>query len=191
MSVHYSVLLKTSKKKKNIGVFKEDHVFSFSYPSIFADINSIIYPDLETFYQAERAKYFQDFVSYAKILTSPSAGFSRRVGEELLEWDDAREETDYLEAWDIVKPAILKKGLRYKFTQNPGMGECLKLTDGMLLVNASEPSEEPEWTCGCDYASPDCFDPTQFTEENLLGSLLMEVRDTVGLISPLSIPHTA
>ena len=68
---------------------------------------------------------------------------------------------------------IMEKALRAKFNPAP-MKAKLQLTGKRLLVEASW---NKLWGIGQPFTSPNVLQPSTYTGQNLLGTLLMKLRD--------------
>lgn len=77
--------------------------------------------------------------------------------------------------WDKTCCQIVKRGLRAKFEQNEDLLEALLNTKDKLLVECS--SRDKKWGIGIDINDPMRFDVELWDGDNLLGRLLMEVRE--------------
>ncbi|MGA7937648.1 MAG: NADAR family protein [Kovacikia sp.] len=68
--------------------------------------------------------------------------------------------------WEEVKDDIMRKAVLYKFQNHEDIREILRSTGDQLLVEKT--SNDYYWGCG-----------TQGTGKNMLGNILMEVRETL------------
>lgn len=63
----------------------------------------------------------------------------------------------------------------FKFTQNPKLAQMLKDTKPLHLVEAT--SRDKVWGCGINTLDPLLYSPKEWTGLNLLGEVLMIIRD--------------
>lgn len=133
------------------GFFGEYRFLSNFYPSPFI-IDGFRYPTNEHFFQAMKGN---NSVAHDYILgaLTPAIAKSRARGAEIR--DD----------WNKVRIAVMRKGLRAKFEQNPELKAALMATDGMELI------EENSW-------GDTFWGQVDGVGYNHLGEMLMELRDS-------------
>ena len=96
------------------------------------------------------------------------------------------------DVWDKTCYAIAKRGVRAKFAQNEELLEELLSTGNKTLAGAFP--RDVKWGIGIAIDDPERFAPAKWRGENLLGKILMEVRDELRFAShhPESMwPHPA
>ena len=76
--------------------------------------------------------------------------------------------------WDDTCYAIVKRGVRAKFIQNPDILKTLLGTGNALLAECSP--RDTKWGIGVDIQDPAVNDISRWNGQNLLGRILMEVR---------------
>ena len=69
------------------------------------------------------------------------------------------------------------QGLLAKFSQNKNLGEKLKITGNNFLAESS--SNDTFWGTGMAMTNINAFDKTSWNGKNVLGILLMKVRDNL------------
>ncbi|KAI1690735.1 N-glycosidase [Ditylenchus destructor] len=77
--------------------------------------------------------------------------------------------------WDKAKVDIMKKAVYHKFTQNATLHDALMNTEGSILVEASP--FDSFWGASCGTDDPRIVDYKNYEGENMLGQILMEIRD--------------
>lgn len=77
--------------------------------------------------------------------------------------------------WEQVCRAIVKRGVKAKFSQNTSIMETLLSTGEALLAECSP--YDKIWGIGIDIADPKRFNCTKWNGSNYLGRILMEVRE--------------
>ena len=159
---------------------KKEHIFLNNFdPSPFLDDQNLSFFSVEHYYQVYdftniQAHKFDDFSKehfQSAFEEIRSIIFYIRTAETPLickkaarKYEDQFKEIWDKEAWQCGrKETIMKKGLIFKFTQNPDLLERLLLTGDSLLIEAS--NKDPYW----GGMLPD--------SKNRLGLLLMELRD--------------
>jgi hypothetical protein len=121
------------------------------HPSPFT-ADSVSWPTVEHFYQAQKAAVSQEKWNIWRALTPAAA---KRMGKKVTVRKD----------WERIKDEVMLRGVREKFKQNPELRERLQRTRGFSLVEYA-PWGDTYWGVGKDYQG-----------ENRLGKILMRVRE--------------
>ncbi len=140
--------------------------FSNWYPSIFTH-NGITFSRGEQYMMYRKAMLFGDVnVAHAILLT----------GNPKEQKDLGRLVSNYVdEIWAAQRVDIMVEGLFEKFNQNPTLKAALLNTDDTIIVEASP--VDPIWGIGLAENHPHALDQTKWRGQNLLGIVLMKVRD--------------
>lgn len=77
--------------------------------------------------------------------------------------------------WESTCYTIVKRGVRAKLIQNPSIKGMLLKTGNALLAECSP--NDKKWGIGLDNKNPDWKNIAKWNGKNLLGRILMEVRD--------------
>lgn len=131
------------------------------------EIDGIKYYSSEHYMMAEKAKLFKDEHNYKKILESKSPGQAKQYGREVRGFDE--------KIWRQNRIEIVKQGNIAKFGQNELLKNYLLSTQKRILVEASP--VDIIWGIGLSKDSEHCQNPLKWRGLNLLGFVLMEVRD--------------
>ena len=83
------------------------------------------------------------------------------------------------ETWESTCYTVMKRGLKAKFRQNPAIWKMLLSTGDAILAECS-PTDK-KWGIGIDIKDPARMDPSKWEGKNMLGRILMEVRDELRL----------
>lgn len=83
------------------------------------------------------------------------------------------------ETWESTCYTVMKRGLKAKFRQNPAIRKMLLGTSDAILAECS-PTDK-KWGIGIDIKDPARLDTSKWEGKNLLGRILMEVRDELRL----------
>ena len=83
------------------------------------------------------------------------------------------------ETWESTCYTIVKRGVKAKFRQNIGIMKTLLNTGNALLAECS--SKDRKWGIGIDIHNPSWRDTSKWDGKNMLGRILMEVRDELRL----------
>ena len=131
------------------------------YDSPFT-VNGVKYNCAEQYMMAQKAKLFNDDEVYNLIMGTRHAATMKKYGRMIKNFDSA--------VWDREKCNIVFQGNLNKFTQNDNLCELLLDTKDAILYEASP--YDRVWGIGSDKFE-------KWNGENLLGFILMEVRDVI------------
>lgn len=141
---------------KKILFYLKDEKYGFLsnfYPSFFIDEEyDCSWETNEHYYQANKAK---DLRMGEWIRKCPKPFHAMKAGRAL-----RKERGEFKEDWDTLRLEVMKRGLRYKFGQNPHLAKKL-LETGDAFLGEDSPTDMFWGVRG----------------ENHLGRLLMEVRE--------------
>lgn len=140
--------------------------FSQWYPAAF-EIGGIHYPTAEHFMMAEKARLFNDPVMEEKILTTKNPALAKKYGRLVEGYND--------QTWKQHCFDTVARGNIAKFSQNNDLGNFLKKTGTRVIVEASPVDQV--WGIGLDEKSKFAGKPDQWRGLNLLGFVLMQVRN--------------
>ena len=140
--------------------------FSQWYESAFVH-ESIKYKTAEHFMMAQKAKLFNDKVSFLKIIKTEEPARVKKLGREVQNFNDVK--------WVENRLEIVKKANLLKFEQSPKLKKYLLNTGDSILVEASP--VDPVWGIGLASDFPNVEDPRSWKGQNLLGFTLMSVRE--------------
>lgn len=107
-----------------------------------------------------------------RILNETDQGTIKSLGRTKLDSFDPK-------LWDKTKYAIVKRGIRAKFMQNPELLQQLLDTGNALLAECSK--NDKQWGIGIDITDESRMDTTKWHGQNLLGRILMEIRQELEL----------
>lgn len=121
----------------------------------------------EQFYMNEKALFFKDKETSAKILAATNPREHQQLGQQVAGFDK--------EEWNDFKQNAMFEGLFYKFTQNEDLAEFLLSTGDLILAEAAD--WDLEWGTGYTHLQDECFDQSKWKGKNLLGVELMRIRE--------------
>ena len=130
-------------------------------------IDNFEYLHVEQYMMSRKAKLFHDSSSYTAILRETDPQECKKLGKGVRPFDPSR--------WDEVKYEIVKTGNRAKYEQNPDLKQKLMDTGNALLAEASP--RDRIWGIALDAATAARTDPSAWPGQNLLGRILMELRE--------------
>lgn len=130
-------------------------------------VAGVTYRSTEHWMMAEKARLFKDKSALVLIMAAKSPAEAKKLGREIQGFDP--------DLWEASKVEIVRIGNLHKFGQHKSLLEFLLATDGRILVEASP--VDTIWGIGLAAESPDAAVPARWQGPNLLGFILMEVRD--------------
>ena len=145
---------------------EENGCFSNWYRRPFV-IDGIQYPHVEQYMMSQKARLFHDDVRYAAILRTENPNDCKKLGKQVTPFDP--------KIWDGAKYEIVKAGNRAKFEQNPDLKAQLLATGTAILAEASP--RDKIWGIGKTARTAAEVDPSEWPGKNLLGKILMELRE--------------
>lgn len=140
--------------------------FSNWYPKAFV-IEGIKYNCVEQYMMARKAILFGDIDIYKKIMASDDPGECKNQGKLVSNFEPT--------TWDSCKREIVFNANYAKFMQNPELMAKLKDTGNAVLAEASP--FDTIWGIGMSADDPDARNPEEWNGENLLGGILMQIRE--------------
>lgn len=131
-------------------------------------------------YAGRHYLHSEQFMMYQKVMMFGQ----NELGEEIMHTNDpeqckilGREFFDGFDAalWKRTRYVVVKRGIRAKFAQNPSMLETLLATGNAILAECSP--RDKDWGILLSTSDSEVQDITKWRGENLLGQVLMEVRE--------------
>lgn len=116
-----------------------------------------------------KARLFKDNDVAEMIMEQTSPRKQKFLGRQVRGYDDA---TWMAECQDIMYPGLLSK-----FTQDTYSLNTMLYTGDTVIVEASP--YDKIWGIGMEETDPRATDPTKWEGKNLLGIVLMRVRDEI------------
>lgn len=144
------------------GPFSQFHASRFS-------VEGRDYICAEQFMHAEKARLFGDDAMAERIMRSSSPHEQKLMGGRVTGFDS--------ETWDARKVDIVTTGNLAKFGQNAGLRRRLLETGDAILAEANP--KDFIWGIGMAENDPAAQDPANWQGQNLLGKVLMSVRETL------------
>ncbi len=130
-------------------------------------IDDFEYLFVEQYMMARKAKLFHDSERYTAILRATQPWECKDLGKQVKPFDP--------KAWDAVKYEIVKKANSAKYEQNPDLMAKLLETGDAILAEASP--KDTIWGIGLDAVTAAETSPSEWPGQNLLGKILMELRE--------------
>ncbi len=130
-------------------------------------IDRIIYKTAEHYMMAEKARFFNDDEILKQILKVEHPHDAKKLGRKVKNFDAS--------IWDKEKFKVVVKGNYAKFSQHEELKMFLLNTNERILVEASP--RDRIWGIGMGQSNEKVMNPNLWRGHNLLGYVLMEVRD--------------
>ena len=128
--------------------------------------NGLVFNCCEQYMMYRKALLFGDSLTAAKILGSCDPAEQKRLGRTVRNFDNR--------IWDQHKKEIVFRGNMLKFSQNEELKQYLLSTGNRTLVEANK--HDRIWGIGM-YSDDRQLLRTELWGKNLLGKILMEVRE--------------
>lgn len=131
------------------------------------EVDGVTYHTTEQYMMAQKAVLFNDREILDQIMATTKPRDYKRLGRMIRNFNN--------DVWDANKYDIVVKGNQAKFSQNPRLKEFLLSTQNSILVEASR--FDKIWGIGLDPEVARRSTINQWRGENILGCVLMDVRD--------------
>ena len=148
--------------------WKNRSPFSNWYPSRFTH-NGITYTRGEQYMMYQKAILFGDTEIAQQILDTDNPAEQKDLGRKVKNYDDS--------VWSEKRVDIMVDGLYEKFSQNEKLKAAL-LDTGFTEIAEASPIDRI-WGIGYAEDHPNALDKTKWPGQNLLGIVLMRVRDKI------------
>ncbi len=156
--------LSTKSNETAVWFWRRESPFSNHYKCSFSEAG-VSYNCTEQYLMAHKAKLFGDNEAEQKIMASDNPVFQKQT----------KVRNFNREMWRNAAPEIMKKCLLLKFDQNEQLKDKL-LSTGSKVIGEAAPKDD-FWGCGLAINNPLVCDPTNWKGRNVLGKLLVEVRN--------------
>jgi ribA/ribD-fused uncharacterized protein len=130
------------------------------------DVDSTTYPTVEHYFQAMKAKEFEDEEVLDKIVKAKSAKAAKALGKKVKKFEK--------EIWDSKKDEIMRVGIRTKFVQHPELRKQL-LDTGERMIGEAD-ARNTYWGIGTSQTSDKAQHPDKWRGQNKIGKILMDLR---------------
>lgn len=160
---------------KSYGITVKDNFLFFLkgwpsqwFPSRFT-VDGVTFSCCEQYMMAEKARMFGDEASYRLIMASDSPSFQKAQGRKVQGFIKAE--------WDAACEDVVYRGNLAKFSQSRDLKEALLETGDLVLAEAAH--YDKIWGIGVSVTDPRAAIQSQWPGKNLLGKVLMRVRDAL------------
>ena len=125
-----------------------------------------LFATTEQAFMWEKAVFFNDHESASKILKEENPAKAKKLGREVKNFDDSK--------WSEVCYEIMYKINYEKYSQNTRLKNILLNTGDKMIIEANP--RDTRWAIGLSAEDDRVLDESQWQGENLLGKILMQVR---------------
>jgi len=130
-------------------------------------VDGVRFSSVEQYMMYQKAVLFNDRVTAGRILKTADPAEIKALGRAVSGYRDG--------SWAAVRKEVVKKAVFAKFSQNALLKTWLLNTDNQLLAECAV--RDHVWGTGTSIFSSDSDHPERWKGQNLLGTVLMEVRD--------------
>jgi ribA/ribD-fused uncharacterized protein len=138
------------------------------YNSTFV-IDDLNFNSAEQWMMYSKAKLFNDYEKMNEIIKEPNQSRQRKLGRQVNGFKE--------DIWIKKREEIVRIGNLKKFTQNKELNFLLKETKKMILAETSP--VDLIWGIGFSTNDLERFDNSKWRGLNLLGNILMEIREII------------
>jgi hypothetical protein len=156
------------RETENMYLFWE-HQFGQWTKRDMVDVDGAVYNCCEQYMMAKKALLFGDDETRNKIMATLVPREQKDLGRMVANFD--------AEKWDAYKFAIVWQANFLKFSQHADLRERLLNTGDKVLAEASP--VDLVWGIGFAAKDDEALDPSKWRGQNLLGEVLMSVRDAL------------
>jgi hypothetical protein len=132
----------------------------------------------EQLYQYKKCAYFDDKNTAELILAPTEPSKQKNLAKNIQQFDE--------DNWNKVASEAMHGVLIHKYKQNSDLRHFLLATGDKTIVEASP--HDKIWGSGLSLSNRYCLDPDKQPGDNLMGQLLMSVREQLSLESDILLP---
>lgn len=131
------------------------------------EVDGISYSSMEQYMMYQKAKYFKDECMMDEILATDDVSRIKKLGRQVSNFNTTH--------WNGIRQIVVYRGAYEKFNQNPDLRQKLKSTGDAILAECAR--SDRIWAIGLPIDDEDRFDISKWKGQNLLGYVLMMVRE--------------
>ena len=132
-------------------------------------VNGIKYFTSEQFIQAKKAEYFNDRITYDRIMGSSTSLDCKKNSRFIKGFDRGK--------WEEVAKQICSPGIKAKFQQNSDLMCTLLNKTGFKRI--VECTNNKLWGTGIPLNRDECLDQSKWTSQGILGEILEEIQHEI------------
>ncbi len=133
-------------------------------------VNGMKFSSVEQYMMYRKAVSFNDDAVASKIMATDDVAVIKALGRSVSKYDD--------NVWSGIREKVVFEALKAKFSQNNNLKQQLLDTGDSILAECAV--KDLVWGIGLSMKDPNRFDTAKWRGRNLLGNLLMKVRETFG-----------
>ena len=156
----------TKRNDKVTAFFTIANPLSNFYPTPLLEIDGTKYANIEQYLQSQKAYFAENPQVATKIKATTYPAACKRLGDEI----DVKNNQD----WLAKAKSLVHKACRIKFDKDPYARKFLLDTGNTTLIEAGP---DKVWGVGIKLANPDILTENSWQGTNLLGNILMAVRE--------------
>lgn len=145
----------------------EENGFLSNWFLAFFCLNDMKFSSVEQYMMYSKARCFKDIVVAEQIMKTNDVATIKSLGRSVSHYDDA--------IWCQTREKIVFDGVKAKFSQNADLKQLLLNTGDAILAECAV--KDLIWGIGLSMKDSNRFDMNKWRGENLLGKVLMEVRE--------------
>ena len=145
---------------------EENGFLSNWYLSSFV-INGKEFSSVEQYMMYQKAICFKDDTIKKQIMETNDVALIKSLGRSVSNYDD--------NVWKIMREEVVFDASLAKFSQNNALKKQLIATKNAVLAECAV--KDLIWGIGLSMNDPNRFDKTKWRGQNLLGNILMKVRE--------------
>lgn len=132
-------------------------------------VGGITFSSMEQYMMYEKAVLFKDQTTAEKILQTNDVAKIKALGRTVQNFDD--------EVWAKERERIVYHGVSEKFCQNPELSQKLEKTGEEIIAECAV--KDRIWGIGLSMKDEDRLSIDKWRGQNLLGRILMRVREDI------------
>lgn len=145
----------------------EENGFLSNWFLAFFCLNDMKFSSVEQYMMYSKARCFKDIVVAEQIMKTNDVATIKSLGRSVSHYDDV--------IWSQVREKIVFDAVKAKFSQNADLQQLLLNTGDAILAECAV--KDLIWGIGLSMKDPNRFDMNKWRGENLLGKVLMKVRE--------------
>ena len=145
----------------------EENAYMSNWYHVSFTVDGITYSSSEQYMMYQKALLFDDTETASKILDNDDPSTIKALGRMVAPFDE--------KVWSKHRYDIVYKGVFAKFYQNEDIRAMLISTGDEIIAECSV--SDKVWGIGLSMSDPLRYDITKWPGQNLLGKILMAVRD--------------
>lgn len=157
----------SSVNTPNVIPFLKNYMSNFQFAPFYSDLYNKTFKTTEQYFMYAKAMYFSDEQAADQIIDADTPQQAKDLGRAVKNYVDSE--------WSKIRYSVMYEANLLKFLQNNDLRQKLMSTKDSLLIECNV--KDLIWSCGLDIKDPDVLDESKWLGQNLLGKVLMDVRE--------------